>query len=500
MIAGKQYEWKTIVRYAVIVVATMLLGKVTSGLAIAVCLPILVLSAIARDKPVELLFWTLFMTFFSLGNRNLISNNAITILTARVTLILMAGILSMNLISKNRSVAKLVSPFWGIFAYIFWECAVSAQGWQPTVSYLKLVLFFVIYLALICCTNRVNRSTRMNAKLLRSAFLGFICVVIFGSVLLRRSGLAQLQGEDALRAVLAGETTSLFTGMTCHSQVLGPLAAQLGVFVLADLVFSIKKFDKLYLAIILCCPVLIYWTSSRTGMGTLIAGVGLVMFFAFRARGLGNAWKQRLTTLAILGSIVVGLGVVAVPQVREGVMRYVAKYGSKSERITTEDILSSRQGKIDGMIASIKEKPLLGNGFQVSEQMQYEKRSGFSEYLSAPVEKSTWIFAITEEGGVIGMILFTGWVVYLLFALASRHAYMGASMMFTFLVANMGEFSIFSMSYVGGFSWALVFTAVCFDVQRLKSAGMQVFWVPIEEIMAEEEELEGEGAWIRPQG
>lgn len=500
MVVEKQYEWKTIIRYAVIVVVTMILGKVTSGLAIAICLPILVLSAIARDKPVELLFWTLFMTFFSLGNRNLISNNAITILTARVTLILMAGILSMNLISKNRSVAKLVSPFWGIFAYIFWECAVSAQGWQPMVSYLKLILFFVIYLALICCTNRVNRSTRMNAKLLRSAFLGFICVVIFGSVLLRRSGLAQLQGEDALRAVLAGETTSLFTGMTCHSQVLGPFAAQLCVFVLADLVFSIKKFDKLYLAIILCCPVLIYWTSSRTGMGTLIAGVGLVMFFAFRARGLGNAWKQRLTTLAILGSIVVGLGVVAVPQVREGVMRYVAKYGSKSERITTEDILSSRQGKIDGMIASIKEKPLLGNGFQVSEQMQYEKRSGFSEYLSAPVEKSTWIFAITEEGGVIGMILFTGWVVYLLFALASRHAYMGASMMFTFLVANMGEFSIFSMSYVGGFSWALVFTAVCFDVQRLKSAGMQVFWVPIEEIMAEEEELEGEGAWIRPQG
>ena len=500
MAGSKQYEWKTIVKYMAIVLATMVIGKVTGGIAIAIAVPILVFAAIARDKPVELLFWTLFMTYFALANRNIFANNGIVILTTRITLILMAGVLSMNLFSKNRKVARLVSPFWGIFAYIFWECVASAQGWQPIVSYLKLILFFVIFLALICCTNRVNRSSRMNAKLLRSACLGFICVMVFGSVLLRKSGLAQLQGEEALKAVLAGETVSLFTGMTCHSQVLGPFAALIGVFIFADFVFSIKKFDKLYVALLLCCPVLVYWTSSRTGMGTFMAGCGLVMFFAFRAKGLGNAWKQRLTSLAILGTVVAGLGVVAVPQIREGVMKYVVKYGGGTKKVTTEDVLASRQGKFDEMFAHIKEKPFQGHGFQVSEEMLHEKRSGFVEYLSAPVEKGTWIFAIVEEGGAIGMIFFTGWVIYLIFTLAKRHAYMGASVMFTFLVANMGEFSIFSMSYIGGFFWALVFAAVCFDVQRMKTAGMQVFWVPIEQVRAEEEELEGLDAWTRRQG
>ena len=501
MAGSKQYEWKTIVKYMAIILVTMVIGKVTGGIAIAVGVPILVLAAIARDKPVELLFWTAFMLFFSMANRNIFANNGIVILTTRVTLVLMAGILSMNLFSKNRKVARLVSPFWGILAYIAWEFAASAQGWQPMVSFLKLILFIVIFLALICCTNRVNRSSRMNAKLLRSAFLGFICVMIFGSVLLRRSGLAQLQGEDTLKAVLSGETVSLFTGMTCHSQVLGPFAALIGVFLFADLVFSIKKFDKLYVALLLCCPVLVYWTSSRTGMGTFMAGCGLVMFFAFRAKGLGNAWKQRLTSLAILGTVVAGLGVIAVPQVREGVMRYVVKYGGgKTKRITTEEVLASRQSKFDSMFAHIKEKPLQGHGFQVSEEMLYQKRTGIIEYLSAPVEKGTWVVAIIEEGGAIGMILFTGWAIYLLFALAKYHAYMGASVMFTFLVANMGEFSIFSMSYIGGFFWALAFVAICYDVQRMKTAGMQVFRVPIELIKAEEEEMEGLDAWTRRQG
>ena len=499
-IVERQYEWKTIAKYAAIVLATMVLGKATGGIAIMAVVPLLVLGAIMRDRPVELLFWTVFMLFFSMANRKLFANNVIAILTVRITLMLMAGILSMNLISRNKQAARMVTPFWGILAYIGWECVVSVQGWQPVVSYLKLTLFFVIFFALVCCTNRVNRSTRLNAKILRSAFLGLCIVIIFGSVLLRRSGLAQLQGEEALQAVLSGETVSLFTGMTCHSQVLGPLGAMLGVFLFADLVFSIKRFDKLYVALCLCCPLLVFWTSSRTGMGAWIAGCGMVMMFAFGAKGLGRGWKQKLTNLVICGTVVLGLAVVAVPQLREGVMKYVLKYGSDTAHMTTEDVLASRQGKFDEMFAHIKEKPVQGHGFQVSEEMQYQRYEGFASYLTAPVEKGTWIFAVIEEGGAIGMILFTGWAIFLIVTLAKRHAYMGASVFFTFLVANMGEFCLFAMSYSGGFFWALTFAAICFDVQRMKTAGMQVFWVPIERVIAEVTAEEGLDAWTRRLG
>lgn len=491
---GKEYDLKALKKYLFILIAMMVACKVSAGFA-AILVPILVIWAITRDKPVMLIFLVLLSTFFAISNRRLFANNGVTILTARVTLVIMTAMVATKLFGGGRA-TRVVTPFLGIMAYVFWECAVSLQGWQPIISYLKIILFFAIYLGLIGAANQVNRSTRTNAKILRSVFLAMFCFLIFGSVLLIPSGLGMMASEDALAAIKAGEAVSLFTGITCHSQVLGPLMGILGTFLLADLVFSIKKWDKLYVTLLLCCPLLLVRSSSRTGMGTLIAGWGMVTFLAMRARGLGAQWKNRLMNVAVLIVVVGGMGIVAVPAVREKVAQYVLKYGKDTKRMTTEDILASRQGKLDEMFRHIAQKPFQGHGFQVSEDMAYEKRHGFVSYLTAPVEKGTWIFAIIEEGGVIGMIIFCGWLLYLFPALIKRHAYIGASAMWSFLVANLGEFSIFSMSYLGGFYWALVFAGLCMDVQRMKGQNIPVFFVPIEQV---QEEI-GMDEWVRKQG
>ena len=260
--------------------------------------------------------------------------------------------------------------------------------------------------------------------------------------------------------------------------------------------FSIKKWDKFYLLLLILCPFLIYKTSSRTGMGVLIAGWGMVTFLIMKARGIGSKWKGKLLMAINDVIVIMAIAVVAVPSVRGKAVKYILKGGTGDQEIRMEAVVSSRQGAIEVAKAGFKKNPLLGNGFQVSQEMVGQKRKGFVSYLSAPIEKGVWIYAIPEEGGVIGMIIFCVWLIVLFKLLIDRHAYIGASVFFAFIVSNLGEFSIFSTGYIGGFYWTLTFAAVCLDVQRMKSSRMQIFYVPIEEVFEEV----GEEEWMREQG
>lgn len=491
-----EYDTKALIKYAAILVALIAACKVTGGLAVIV-VPFLVVIANARGRVVEVLFWIVFMLYFSFANPRVCGKTPAFVLTTRVTLVLVTCMLAGSLFSAHKREARIVSPMWGIFIYAFWEALISGQGWEPTVSYLKLALFFFVFVGLIAVANRVNLSTRANAKLMRSALLAVICVIIFGSVLLVPFGIGLMGAEEVIKAMMAGERLSLFCGMTNHSQALGPTAAILGVFIFADMIFSIKKFDKLYLALLISACLVLYKSSSRTGMATLVAGCGMAWLMAIRSQGIGTKWKLRMMTGIGAFALIAGIGAVAIPSVRDGVAQFVLKYGDDTKNMTTEDVLKSRQGKLDGMYYNIAKKPLIGNGFQVSEEMEYEHRSGFLAYLSAPVEKSTWVVAVVEEGGAIGMILLCGWIVFAIGALIKRHAYIGASMFVTLLVCNMGEFSMFSMSYTGGLYWGMVFAGLVMDVQRMKGVeNFQVFEVPMEVVVEEE----GMDAWTERLG
>lgn len=196
--------------------------------------------------------------------------------------------------------------------------------------------------------------------------------------------------------------------------------------------------------------------------------------------------------------VAAAVAVVALPQLRERVAKFALKKAESSEsgRVTIEGMFSSRQEKIDIAMRNFRNKPFQGNGFQVSEEMQFQKRSGLTSYLAAPIEKGVWMYAILEEGGIVGFILFTGWLIVLFPTLYKRHAYVMAGTMFAFIMANVGEFCLFAMTYVGGFYWALVFAAGTLDVQRMKGQNIQVFDVPIEQVMEEV----GMDEWVRIRG
>ena len=362
-----QYDIKVVARYLLMAITAIAVWKVTLGFGAAV-ISLFVIWAVIRERPIEMMFWVLFMTYTSAGNRQLLVANAVSVTTVRATLMLLSIMLVTRLLGGGRE-ARLITPFWGIMVYVAWEAIVSFQGFSPGVSYLKLALFISVFLAMFGVANTVNRSTRTNAKLLRSAILAIITLIVGGSFLLIPfPSLSMMADKAAIEAMLSGEAVSLFQGMTSHSQVMGPMAGILGTFLFADLAFSIKKWDKLYLALLVLCPILIYKTSSRTGMGTFIAGIGIVVFLVMRARGLGANWKGKLmmavNTLIVLGAI----GVCAVPNIRERAAGFALKWkeGADSEDVSFENMVSSRQGLIDESVRNFKAKPFQGNGFQVS--------------------------------------------------------------------------------------------------------------------------------------
>ena len=359
---------------------------------------------------------------------------------------------------------------------------------------MKLILFIPIYMALYGIANEITASSRVNAKAIRSAILSIVCMIVYGSsLMIPFPSISQLNAsmmDSASLAQMLAEDKSLFMGITNQSQALGPMLGVMLSVVFGDLVFSVKRWDALYVSLLVIGAFLIVKTSSRTGMGTFIAGLMMVTWLFMRARTVGVRWKFRVITGMGLTLMAGFIAVLAIPGTRDRMLGFVLKVNAKSvdvasSDVTFENFTSSRQGLAERAMYNFRKKPLLGNGFQVSDTMQGEHRSGILDYMSAPIEKGFWPAAILEEGGVVGLVLFAGFLISTIYTLVIGHAYIGAAALWVFVVVNMGEFNFFSMSYTGGFEWALVFAAIILDGQRMKNVGLELWDVPIEQVIEE---------------
>lgn len=484
-----QYNKKSLVKYLAILGVVTLLSHFTHGY-IAAVLPIFILTALAQRKPSALLFWIMTLIFFSVGNRYFFPQNTIAMLATRGTLLSVTVILMCRV--AGMKVPRFIHPMLGVFLYIAWEALVSIQGYSPGVSYMKLILFVPIYLSLYGLACEVTASSRTNAKHVRTVVLALAILIIGGSVVLLR--IPSIGQMTALNANLFGgdvaeivsnlsesDAVSLFCGMCAHSQALGPVVAVLSTLIFADYVFAVRRKDWIYLGLLLACPILVYKTSSRTAMATYLAGMGLVVFLFMQARAVGRRWKGKVLMAVFALGVCAGAAAIALPSVRERALGFVLKFsgggGAQMKDLKMDDITSSRQGLVEMSLAGFRDKPLLGNGFQVGWWMKYQRRRGLKDYLSAPIEKGVWPTAILEEGGVIGFVFFAGFLLVAIVTLIQRHSYCGACVLWTFMIANFGEFSFFSMSYIGGFEWALVFVGLILDGQRLKTVGLQLYQV-----------------------
>lgn len=492
MFSDDVYDLKALKKYLTILVVFTGLSYVSKGYVFA-ALPVFVLAALFRGMLVDLLFWVMVLSFTGVANPFLFPKTPVTFIIARLSLFGIAGMLMFRVIGRRNAI--IVAPFTGIFIYIGWSALVSLQGFEPIVSYLKIMLFIPIYLALYAVANEVTASTRVNAKVVRSAVLAIIVYIVFASLALWPfPELSQLQAravEDVARlAQMVAEGNSLFTGVANHSQALGPMLGVMLTILFGDLLFAVKRWDPIYVGTLFAGMFILVKTSSRTAMGTLIAGVAMMSWLFMNARVVERRWRSKVLSGLFLAGLVGFVAMLSVPSVRERVMGFALKVNTNTHQVEASDVsfenvTSSRQGLIDESMRNFKKKPFTGNGFQVSEAMVHQKRDGLMDYMSAPIEKGVWPTAVLEEGGVPGLIFFGGFLLVCFCLLVKRHAYIGAGALWVFTVVNLGEFSFFSMSYTGGFQWAFVFAAVILDGQRMKNVGLQVWTVPIDVVMEE---------------
>lgn len=464
------YDVPTLKKLLLFFCGMLIACKFTQSAAYVVTLPI-ALWAISRKNSVWLFAMLLYMSASLCTNTFFIPKTMLMVQLQRGEMIILGAVMLTSIFGQKD--ALFLSPFCGMFFYIAYMIPVSMNGWAPVVSMMKIALFIPVFFGFYAMAARVYVDERNNINAIRSVVLCFAIYMVVLSVLTWPiPAISQMRAGDLTAAELAAsmQNLSLFKGMTQHSQVLGPMSAMVGTVILGDYIFSVRKHSWLYDLILACVLFCIIKSSSRTAMASLLAGCGTIALCLIRAKGLQRKWKQAVMQLGVGALTMMAVAVLLIAPVRQKVLGFVLKYGGSDatavKQMTKEDILKSRQGKIDECLENWRKNPATGNGFQVIESMKYIK--DFKTLLTAPVEKSTWIYAILEEGGVVGEIIFVTWVLTVLILLAKRHAHIGLSCFICMLMLNLGEFVIFSLSYFGAALWALTFAGCVLDSQRYK--------------------------------
>lgn len=470
MTGARPYDVGFLFRSLLGMIAMCAIMKVTGGAGFLLIF-LLAFVAFGRNRTEMLLYLILMTATLTVTNAYFAPKGMVFSIGARMLFLLVGSVMMLQLTAQRSS--RMMTPVLTLLVYIGYMAIISSVGWSPLISYLKMVLFVIIFLAMFSVGNAAVISQRVKVERLRSIFLCMAAFMILGSILvLPFPGISMMNAADF--ADITGfhiPEGGLFKGMSIHSQCLGPSISMLAVVLLADLLFSIRKWDKLYLLLLCCTPIIVFRTGSRTAMGTLLAGLFFVFLLFVNARGMGARWKTRATSALMILGIVGGCFLLATPQMREKVVSFIYKSGGNTvseEYQTVENLVSSRQGLMDNAMANFRESPWIGNGFQVSKEFAYREIVSWKQVLSAPIEKGVWVTAVLEEGGVFGMVLFAIFLLVAILGLLARQAVTGAAALFVFIISNFGEFTFFSMSYTGGLMWAMVFTGVALDAQRLK--------------------------------
>lgn len=381
--------------------------------------------------------------------------------------ILIAAAILRGLTSGSRGPVRL--PIGLLFVYLGAAGLSSATGWFPLISYLKL-LNFVLFLAGIClAVGDLQKSVRALYQV-RVIFMSFAVVVIIGSLaLLPLPGIAYLTSardvfqegvtiSDMNAAMAERAGMKLFAGVTNHSQCLGPMSVGLTGWVLCDMLFVVRRFSRLHMAVVALSPVVFFLTRSRTAMVSFVMVLFVLFFYALGKVRMPLHTKNRVRQIFIGFFVLLSLGAVVAEVKSQTITRWLRKSEDVAgdERGLIEAVTSSRMGKVEVLMQDFHRNPLMGMGFQVSEDLLLKYQMGRASLLSASVEKGNVFLAVLSESGIVGSAIFFAFLIQF-YTACMRRRHMALLTLFTyFLAANMGEATFFSPTALGGILWMLV--------------------------------------------
>ena len=385
----------------------------------------------------------------------------------RIGNLMLNGLMILRGISGRRGRRRL--PVAIMYVYLAVACLSSATGWFPLISYLKIVNFLLFFSGLYFAAQDMQYSDRVLLHV-RVIFLSFAVILFLGSIAVlpfpaiayltsARHMIGEIGLDGANEAISEMSGMRLFAGITNHSQTLGPLSVCLGVWVVCDMLFVVKKFSKLHMGILAVAPVIFFMTRSRTAMGAFVFAMLFLYFYAVGRAQISNLVKGRVRRLFNLFFGALVLGAVMAELKSNALSRWIQKtddVGVRQESGLFGRAIESRWESVERNMGDFKRNPLLGMGFQVDERLVYAYQGGYASLISASVEKGNVLAMVFGETGIAGGFVFLCFLISF-YATCMRKHYMALMTMFTcFFVSNMGECTFFSPTATGGIMWLCV--------------------------------------------
>ncbi len=452
---------KQVAYLTALVLATLLFCRITNGYAIIAVAAVGAFYALRGDAGISL-FVYLLLPMIAMINPLIVPRTPFGAIVSRLTTLSIVASLILGG-AKRKGAEQL--PLGHLFTYLIIALISSFQGYFPLISYFKLLNFTAFVMGLYIGTRNINLNSA-DISFMRAGFLSIAIIIVWGSLATLpfpaiafftsvRSTIAD-EGMEAAEALLVEhERMGLFSGITAHSQFLGPCLACIGGWVACDMLFIERRISLLHLLLLAPIPVMIAMTRSRIGILTFC--LQIVALAAYCLPRIQIQEKDRQHIRAMLSSfIVIFILILIVVEVRRGtVSRLLRKTDDLAgdERSLISALTNSRQGKFYECIHDFRTNPLWGTGFQVIADHPRLYQQGHISLFSAPIEKGNLLIMILGETGIIGTAAFLLFL-FMFYHDASRKGYTATLTLFSVLLGtNMAEATFFSPSGAGGFFW-----------------------------------------------
>lgn len=464
MISDDKRLCKDIAKAALVLATAIFLCRATNGY-FAIAMAVLGVWWACTQKFGLALSCFAFFPFMLILDHALLPKTTVLGIVLRISP-LVIGLILFIMSTSRRGVNRL--PFGSLFFYLFLAIISSTGGWAPMISYLKLINFILFLIGIWLGTQ--NLQDRMNDIYReRVFFLALATVLIFGSILVipfpsisysTSLGLEERQSDVAAMVALANlrETggVTLFSGITNQSQALAPILSCCIAFVLSDMLFIMRRKSILHLALIIFGVIELSMTRSRTGLFSFFVGAYMVLIYAAKNLQLSINMRTRIQKMATTGVILLLLSAVTSEIVNGTITKWLYKGSYEPPNIKRigmgEALTGTRQALIEMCLDEFRRNPLWGSGFQVNFETA-ELFGGKGIVFSAPVEKGLLPLMVLGEGGIIGAIAFSVFLIAFYFECTKKRLQITIAMFTTFLATNFGEATFFSPGGSGGILW-----------------------------------------------
>ena len=453
--------YRLVFKLAVLVTATIAVSRFTQGYAIIAVAVIGAFCALRGDAGIALLTFV-FLPFITLINPLILPKAPFISIVSRLTTLGIVGALILGG-AKRKGQEKL--PLGYVFIYLVIALISSFQGYFPLISYFKIINFSAFVLGIYVGTQNIDQC-KEDLFFVRAGFLAIACVLIWGSLATLpfpaiayftsvRNAIAA-EGIEAAEDILSSANgIGLFTGITTHSQFLGPSLACVGGWLACDMLLVERRMRLLHILLLAPIPFMIAMTRSRIGILSFCMLIFFMIFYCMPRVTIPD--KQRHWINSLLFSFVFIIAIIAIVfEVRRGsISRLVRKTRDVSEdsRTLFEAITNSRYVKIAECLHDFHKNPLWGTGFQVVEEHRLLYLQGQISIFSAPIEKGLLPIMVLGETGIIGSAAFFIFI-FMFIHDAAKMGYTATITLFlTLLVTNMAEGTFFSPGGGGGFFW-----------------------------------------------